>query len=156
MRITLLLLTTLFCCTAVADIYKWVDADGQVHYSDNPDQAPADAETADPGPVNTVPAPAPASPQMRSDNPQERAAAQPKMTPSRWAEQNCSVRVRILYTDGRFVPCIPTDEVPVYVCTAEAPRQYSRFFGRSYRYEDRESQCGPEVYEGEVLYLKKP
>ena len=155
MRIALLLILVFFYSLANAEIYKWVDDDGQVHYSDNPDQAPADAETTDTGPVNTVPAPVPAPPPLKPDGVQDQPPAKPRMTPSRWAEQNCSVRVRILYTDGRFIPCIPTDEVPVYICDAEVPRQYSHFFGRRYRYEDRESECGAEVFEGEILYLKK-
>ncbi len=156
MRIALCLVLAFFYSGASADVYKWVDDDGQVHFSDNPDQAPADAETTDTGPVNTVPAPVTAPPPPEKPGSlKDHPAAKPRMTPSRWAEQNCNVRVRILYTDGRFVPCIPTDEVPVYICDAEVPRKYSHFFGRRYRYEDRESQCGPEVYEGEMLYLKK-
>lgn len=155
MRFVLLVIVAFFCQLGGADIYKWVDADGQVHYSDNPDKAPANAEKADPGPVNTVQAPAPPPPSLNLENQQKPTAAKPTMSPSRWAEQHCTVRARILYTDGRFIPCIPTDEVPVYICEAEVPRRYSHFFGRRYRYENRESECGPEVYEGEILYLMK-
>ncbi len=151
-RVVTAALLMLVCHTGIAEIYKWVDKDGQVHYSDNPDRAPAGAETTAPGPVNTVPAPPPPPPPLQ---PASQTPPQPGMTPSRWAEQNCTVRVRILYTDGRFIPCIPTDEVAVHICEAEVPRKYSQFFGRRYRYEDRESECGPEVYEGEILYLKQ-
>jgi hypothetical protein len=154
MRGALLVLLAFVCPLGVTDIYKWVDNDGQVHYGDNSEQAPADAETIDPGPVNTVPTPTP-PPVYPDSSPHRQAAPKPNMTPARWAGQKCIVKVRILYTDGRFIPCVPTDEVPVYICEAEVPQKYGHFFGRRYRYENRESECGPEVYEGEILYLKK-
>ena len=154
MHIILLVLSIFFYHAASAEIYKWVDKDGQVHYSDNPDRAPAGAEAADIGPVNTVVAPPP-EPRPATNDQAKPSATKPLMTASVWAEKNCTVRVRVLYTDGRFIPCVPTDEVPVYICDDEVPRKFSQYLGRRYRYENRESECGPEVYEGEILYLKK-
>lgn len=157
MHTILFALLIFFCHGSSAEIYKWVDKDGQVHYSDNPDQAPDNAEAADIGTVNTVPAPPPppSKPKAMTNEQASPGATKPVMNAAVWTEQNCTVRVRVLYTDGRFIPCVPTDEVAVYICNAEVPRKFSRHLGRRYFYEDRESECGPEVYEGEILYLKK-
>lgn len=150
-----LFLLVLLTNTSLAEIYQWVDEDGQVHFSDSANK-PDNAEKADIGSVNTVDALPPAT--IEDNRKKSAAAASPKpvvMTASTWSQEHCSVRVRILYTERPFIPCAPTDEVPVYLCNAEVPRQFSNYFGRRYRYEDRESECGPEVYEGEILYLKK-
>ena len=151
---SLFLLLVLLCNSSLAEIYQWVDEDGQVHFSDSANK-PDNAEKADIGAVNTVDALAPAA---IEDSRSNTDAASPKpavMTAATWSQEHCSVRVRILYTERPFIPCAPTDEVPVYLCNAEVPRRFSNYFGRRYRYEDRESECGPEVYEGEILYLKK-
>jgi hypothetical protein len=138
---------------ANAEIVKWVDKDGQVHFSDRVDDVPDNAQPAEIGQTNSAVAPLPIEEAPAQIAPA--VAPKPPMTASLWAEQHCTIRVRILYTERPFIPCAPTDEVPVYLCDAEVPRKYSRHFGMRYRYEDRESQCGPEVYEGEILYLKQ-
>jgi len=151
---TLLLLLILLANPAMAEIYQWVDEDGQTHFSDSSNK-PDNAEKADISAINTVESLPPASLEDQNANSK---ASKPKpavMTAASWSQEHCSVRVRILYTERSFIPCVPTDEVPVFICNAEVPRRFSNYFGRRYRYEDRESECGPEVYEGEILYLKK-
>lgn len=45
MRVALLALLTLACCTAqAAEMYKWTDDKGQVHYSDKPPAKGVEAE----------------------------------------------------------------------------------------------------------------
>ncbi len=144
------LLVFLLSTGAMAEIYQWVDQDGQVHFSDSANK-PEHAKKASIGAVNSADAPPP----LTTDNTAAKAPPNPVMTASTWAAEHCSIRVRILYTERPFIPCVPTDEVRVYLCDSEVPRRFSNYFGRRYRYQDRESECGPEVYEGEILYLKK-
>lgn len=151
---------------AMAEIYQWVDQDGQVHFSDSANK-PEHAKKASIGAVNSADAPPPLTTDKAADetidksidksidNTAAKAPPSPVMTASTWAAEHCSIRVRILYTERPFIPCVPTDEVRVYLCDSEVPRWFSNYFGRRYRYQDRESECGPEVYEGEILYLKK-
>lgn len=144
-----------------AEIYRWTDEDGQVHYG-NSDVLPPGAERADPGPVNSVPpplieaAPEP-NPETGEGTPDSPPTPKPipRPTAANWADEHCQVRLRILYTERYYIPCVPTDEVQVYICERQPPRKFRNYFGRQYRYEDRESECGPEVYEGEILYLKR-
>jgi hypothetical protein len=139
---------------AMADIYQWVDQDGQVHFSDSANK-PDHAKKAAIGTVNTADAPPPVTADEAASNTAAKVPSSPVMTASSWSADHCSIRVRILYTERPFIPCVPTDEVRVYLCDSEVPRRFSNYFGRRYRYQDRESECGPEVYEGEILYLKK-
>jgi hypothetical protein len=149
-----LLLVFVLSTGATAQIYQWVDQDGQVHFGDSANK-PDHAQKAAIGAVNTADTPPPAATGQAIDNTAAKAPPSPVMTASTWAVDHCSIRVRILYTERPFIPCVPTDEVRVYLCNTEVPRRFSNYFGRRYRYQDRESECGPEVYEGEILYLKK-
>jgi hypothetical protein len=152
--LTRLLLLFLFSLPATADIYKWVDEDGQIHYGDASNK-PAAADKVDVGSVNSAVAPPPAVTPEADSGAGQSQPHQPAMTATRWASEHCTVRVRLLYTERPFIPCVATDETPVYVCDHPAPAKFQHWFGRRYRYEDRESECGPEVYEGEILYLKR-
>lgn len=127
-----------------------MDEDGNVHFGDG-NAKPEDAESVEVAPANAADplADNPAlEPKPKSDEPPK-----PKMTPRRWAAQNCTPRSRILYTDQAFFPCVPTSEVSVWVCQKEAPLQFRRALGKAYKYENKQSECGPEVYRGEVVYI---
>lgn len=147
------LLLALCCNPLAAEIYQWTDEDGQVHFSDS-DILPPGASKADIGPVNILPPPLITTPPAAEAAPQPRPPT-PVMSASSWAGEHCEVRLRILYTERYYIPCVPTDEVQVYICEREPPRRLRNYFGRQYRYEDRESECGPEVFEGEILYMKR-
>lgn len=140
---------------AQGEVYQWTDENGQVHFGDS-DVLPPGAEKAVLGPVNTLPPPPPETEREPDQSP---GSAAPLPTTAAtavdWANEHCQVRIRILYTERYYIPCVPTDEVQVYICDRKPPRNYRGFFGRQYRYEDRESECGPEVFEGERLYIKK-
>ena len=156
--VILLFLSCLLSTCARAEIYQWVDQDGQIHFSDSANK-PEHAEKAALGAVNTEDAPPPVTVDKATDetisDSATKAPSNPVMTASIWAADHCTIRTRILYTERPFIPCVPTDEVRVYLCDAEVPRRFGNYFGRRYRYQDRESECGPEVYEGEILYLKE-
>lgn len=150
----LILLVLLYCASSTAEIYTWTDEQGQVHYGDS-DSKSTDAEKVELAPANSaVPVTIQAAP-IEPAPASSAAPPAPVITASSWAAENCQTRVRILYTERPFIPCVPTDEVKVMICQRQAPRKFRRYFGRQYRYQDRESECGPEVYEGEILYLKK-
>lgn len=54
MRLILMLSLLLCCLPTSAEIYKWVDKDGRVHYSDSPPEETQKAQTFDSAPINTV------------------------------------------------------------------------------------------------------
>ena len=138
----------------LAEIYQWRDEYGQLHYSDSPN----DAEKAQPATLNSttiIMPPPPLPPADQGVAPSDKAPRAPVASAANWAAEHCSERVRILYTERPFIPCVPTDEVPVYLCNKRPPGKFRKYFGREYRYQDRESECGPEVYEGELLYMKR-
>ena len=138
----------------LAEIYQWRDKHGQLHYSDSPnDSGEAQPATLNPTTIIMPPPPLPSPEQEVA--PSDNAPPAPVASAAHWAAEHCAERTRILYTEHSFIPCVPTDEVPVYLCNKRPPGKYRKYFGREYRYEDRESECGPEVYEGEFLYLKR-
>lgn len=147
------LLLAVSCAQLTAEIYQWTDEDGQVHFSDS-DVLPPGASKAEIGPVNILPPPL-LAPQPEPEVTPAPAPPTPVMTASSWASEHCEIRLRILYTERYYIPCVPTDEVQVFICEREPPRRFRNYFGRQYRYEDRESECGPEVFEGELLYMKR-
>jgi len=52
MAILLLAMTSLFTAATTAEIYKWIDADGNVHFGDKP-KDPEQADKAEPVELNT-------------------------------------------------------------------------------------------------------
>ena len=150
----LFVVAVLACSSAnVAEIFQWRDEHGRIHYSDNPH----DAKNAQPTTLapTTIIEPPPLPSSGQEVTPAESTPATPIPTAADWAAEHCSERVRVLYTERSFIPCVPTDEVSVYLCKSQPPRKFRRYFGREYHYRDRESECGPEIYEGETLYIKK-
>ena len=150
----LAVLAMLTCSSASsAEIYQWRDEQGHMHYSNNPN----DAKTARPATLapTTIIAPPPLPSPGHEVTPAESLSSTPPPSAADWAAEHCTERVRVLYTERPFIPCVPTDEVSVYLCKRQPPRKFRRHFGREYRYQDRESECGPEIYEGETLYIKK-
>lgn len=151
--ITLLALLMLFAHGSVAEVYKWVDDDGKVHFGDSSTR-PDSAEKVELAPANSADAP-PVIEQPEATLPTNAPPGEPPMTAKRWADQNCRLSARMFYVERSFVPCVPDDEVPVYLCQRKPPRKYRSFFGRQYEYKNVSSECGAEVYEGEILFLKK-
>ncbi len=78
MRQSLALVLLLFALPAVAQIYKYTDANGNTAYSNQPPNG-TQAETVDLPPLNSVqtvaPAPAPPIPAQNQSEPQQNAAA---------------------------------------------------------------------------------
>lgn len=136
--------------TSAAEIYQWRDAQGQVHFGDRA-ASPPHAQAVEQAPGNT---PLPAAAVPPEALPPPAPPPRPALTAPQWAQQHCQTRLRILYTDHWIVPCLPTSEVPVYLCDREPPARLQRYFGRRFRYENRSAECGPEVFAGEILYLK--
>ena len=71
---------------ASADLYKWVDAEGKVHYSDQPPPPNAKPQKAPAAPRTPAPAAAPAA--------EGKAAAAPATGPKTAAEQEMEFRKR--------------------------------------------------------------
>ena len=78
MRQSLVLVLLLFALPAVAQIYKYTDANGNTAYSNQPPNG-TQAETVDLPPLNSVqtvaPPPAPPAPAQNQNEPQQNAAA---------------------------------------------------------------------------------
>jgi len=140
---------------AADDIYRWQDDNGEWHYGDA-DSKPDHAKKIQQTPSTIIElAPLPPADAVSAEAPSPATSTSTGMTAASWAEQNCSLRTRLFYTDGSFIPCVPTDEVQVYLCQREPPRNYRNFFGRQYHYENTSSECGPEIHESEILFLRK-
>ncbi len=54
MRLILFFSLLICCISAFAEVYKWVDKNGRIHYSDSPPPAEQKAQTLDTGELNTV------------------------------------------------------------------------------------------------------
>ena len=137
-----------------AEIYQWQDSEGRVHFGDSDSKADG-AERIEVPAVNSLPPPRPQEPPPQTTREPQHPPPTSRLTPSAWASRYCRLTVRVLYTDYWLVPCLPTNEVTVYICQRESPAKYRGFFGTRYRYQDIASECGAEVFEGEILYLKK-
>lgn len=75
-------LCLLGCMSAYADIYRWTDAEGRVHYSDKP---PRDARAKQvTAPVNTIPAPAATRQAAQAAKPAATARASVKIYTAEW------------------------------------------------------------------------
>ena len=86
---------------AGADVYRWVDAQGQVHFGDQP---PADKEAQrvkiQPAPVSKASAPAAGSETKASEaDPSEEIPASPRPDPAKQAKRCVAIRERIAYLE---------------------------------------------------------
>lgn len=141
--------------TSAEDIYRWRGEDGEWHYGDAGSK-PDHAKKIQQSPSTVIElAPLPPADEVPAEAPSSAVSASKTMTAAGWAEQNCNLRTRIFSTEGSFIPCVPTDEVQVYLCQREPPRNYRNYFGRQYHYENTSSECGPEIYESEILFLRR-
>ena len=130
-----------------------MDENGKVHFSDSSTR-PDNAEKVELAPANSAAAP-PVIASPATAPPDTPAPSEPAMTARRWAAENCQLSVRMFYVERPFIPCVPDHETPVYLCQRQPPRHYRNYFGQQYQYKNVSSECGAEVYEGEILFLKK-
>lgn len=89
MRILLLTIMIVLASTATAGLYKWVDSDGNVHYTQNPPQNT---------PFKTLkePRPAPQNSQSPYSEPKEKSSAEDTIKAetaknAKLREQNCTI-----------------------------------------------------------------
>ena len=78
---------------AWGELYKWIDANGKVHYSDQPPPANAKPQKAPPAPRTPARAPAPVAEGQPAEG-QATAAAAPASAPKTAAEQEMEFRKR--------------------------------------------------------------
>ena len=93
LKFSLIILSVTFTATASADIYKWVDDQGQVHYSQQaPESAPAELiKTPPPPPVD----PAKAQREIDALIAQQEAAEQERQQAQQQAEQQAAQEAKL-------------------------------------------------------------
>ncbi|MEH6605026.1 MAG: DUF4124 domain-containing protein [Pseudomonadales bacterium] len=157
MKNTLLFIVTLLVCASVhAQVYKWVDADGKVHFGDSLNADLGAPEEIDVLPPNSaiVPDDLPPPPAEEVEKARQKSAEIDPMTAEKWARLSCQPRVRLRYETRYGIACLPIEEVNVWVCKDYPPDDFRYFFGNVIEHRPNSGNCEYETYPDEVVFFR--